>query len=538
MTPSKLFKELCNLPRFRLVTLLALPVVFMTVSMLMRHSAGPFWLWSNLDPDYWYLIDSLNMVNGHWPLHIAHPGTTVQLIGALFIKAMHPLTSTDEINRLVLTNPELYLPLIGRVFITLNTFALIFVGLTGYLVFRDLTAALLLQMGPFLSKLIFKWSLHVSPEPLLVTTVIAISIVTVLALREGQLEKNSTRYALAFAVIAGFGMATKVTSAGLYLLPIALLWNLRANALYAVMAVIAIIFFTLPAAGSYGMIIDRLSMISSSSGFHGGGPQTFIDFSTYPRNLIRASSRPMFFVVLLVGLGLVVAVFRKCRSEGRPFPVVGRAMAGLCLSFVGQAMLVAKHPAGHYMVPALVASALGLTLIYQLSKELLLSDGTGLKRLRRGFTLLLLILIAAQSNSLWGLNKQFTDRTAKVATIDETPYGQCARIYFWPASHPLYALFMGSWNAKYSFAETLDALFPDKSVMYFTNDGELHGLQGLRDPNALPEQYSCIYARGERPDGSLKILNDAFSAYPVKGRCQNGHEAVFTWGLDCRDKQK
>ena len=538
MTPASLYKDIRELPLNRQLALLALPLSFLIISVLMRHNAGPFWLWSNLDPDYWYLIDSLNMVNGDWPKHIAHPGTTVQWIGTLIIKALHPFSTAEDINVMVLSNPEQYLSIIGHFFIALNTTALILVGMTGYLVFRDLSAAILIQMGPFLSKLIFKWTLHVSPEPLLVTTVIAIAIITVLALREGQLEKHGTRYAVAFAVVAGFGMVTKVTSAGIYLMPIVLLWNIRNVVLYGALALVAMLIFSLPAAGVYEVIIDRLTMITSASGFHGEGAQTFIDFKTYPRNLIRVSSRPMFFVVLLVGFGLTYALFRKSRREGQPFPVIGRAMGGLCLAYLGQAMLVAKHPAGHYMLPALTASGLGLALIYQISKELLSGDVIGLKRLRTGFTLLLVILIGTQANSLVGLNKQFIQRTASSAAINEAPYGQCARIYFWPTSQPMYALFMGSWSTRYSFSDVLNDIYPDQSVMYYTNDGELHDLKGLRDPQSLHGQYPCIYARGERPNESLKTLRDAFASYSVKGRCQDGDEAVFTWGIDCAKASK
>jgi hypothetical protein len=368
---------------------------------------------------------------------------------------------------------------------------------------------------------------------LLITTVIALATISVLALRDGQLEKHGARYAIAFAIIAGFGMVTKITSAGIYLMPIVLLWNVRNVALYGALTVVAILLFSLPAAGVYETIIDKLSMFALASGFHGEGAQTFIDLKTYPRNLIRVSSRPIFFVVLFVGLSLTYALFRKCRRNGQPFPVIGRAMGGLCLAYIGQAMLIAKHPAGHYMLPALAASGLGLALIYQTSRELLSGNVSELKKLRAGFALLLMILIGTQTNSLIGLNEQFSQRAASSATIDEAPYRKCARIYFWPASHPNYALFMGSWNTHYSFSDELYDIYSDQSEMYYTNDGELHNFNGLRDPNNLLKQYTCIYARGANPDASLKILNNAFSSYPIKGRCRDGDEAVFTWGIDC-----
>ena len=70
-----------------------------------------------------------------------------------------------------------------------------------------------------------------------------------------------------------------------------------------------------------------------------------------------------FPVILLVGLGLTYALFRKSRRERKKFPVVGRALGGLCLAYVGQALLVAKHPAGHYMIPVLTTGGLGLALV-------------------------------------------------------------------------------------------------------------------------------------------------------------------------------
>lgn len=533
--PASLCKEIFSFPLSRQLALLLLPLSFLIVSALMRHNAGPFWLWSNLDPDYWYLFDTLNLINGEWPKHIAHPGTTVQLFGAMIIKILHPFSNTVELTTMVLRNPEQYLSIIGNFFIALNTIALVLAGTIGYAIFRNLNAAMLIQMGPFLSKLVFKWTLHVSPEPLLVTTVFALAIITVLALRDGQLEKHGTRYALAFALIAGFGMVTKVTSAGIYLMPILLLWNVRNVATYVALTIVAILIFSLPAAGMYETIINRLTMITSASGFHGEGAQTFIDLKTYPRNLIRVSSRPMFFVVLLVGLGLTYALYKKSGRERRPFPVIGRALGGLCMAYILQAMLVAKHPAGHYMLPALTASGLGLALIYEALKKLLSGNFIATKQLQIGFTLLLLILIGTQVNSLSKLNKQFIQRTTNSVAIDETAYEQCARIYFWPASHPNYALFMGSWNTQYSFSNELYDIYSDQSELYYTYDGELHNLRGLRDPKSLLKKYTCIYARGAKPNATLKTLFEAFSSYQIKGQCQDGNEAIFTWGINCKN---
>ena len=43
--------------------LLALPVLFVISALWTRAQGGPGWLWFNLDPDYFYLLDALNILN-------------------------------------------------------------------------------------------------------------------------------------------------------------------------------------------------------------------------------------------------------------------------------------------------------------------------------------------------------------------------------------------------------------------------------------------------------------------------------------------
>ena len=59
----------------------ALPVVYVAVTFALRADAMPFWLWHNLDPDYFYLLDSLNILNLTTPGHVYHPGTPSNGLG-------------------------------------------------------------------------------------------------------------------------------------------------------------------------------------------------------------------------------------------------------------------------------------------------------------------------------------------------------------------------------------------------------------------------------------------------------------------------
>ena len=242
--------------------LLALPCINLITVLILRDHAGPFWIWSNMDPDYYYVLDSLNMINLNWPGVYHHPGTPVQLFGAIVIRIVHPLKSSAELTQLVLQNPEYYLGLIHASLVGLNTLAMVFAGVCTYLVFGSYLSALFVQFGPFISKLCIKWMTHVAPEPMLISVVLVLGGIALLALRKGQLEQNKTHYAALFGLIAGFGMAIKITSIGIYFLPVFILFNFRCVAIYGITTIIAALVFTLPAIGNYGDFIAHIQNIS------------------------------------------------------------------------------------------------------------------------------------------------------------------------------------------------------------------------------------------------------------------------------------
>ena len=90
------------------LALLLLPVAFMAAAFWARAQGGPTWLWFNLDPDYFYLLDALNIINLTTPGHVYHPGTTVQWLAALILQIANLGASGDDLTALVLADPELW----------------------------------------------------------------------------------------------------------------------------------------------------------------------------------------------------------------------------------------------------------------------------------------------------------------------------------------------------------------------------------------------------------------------------------------------
>src|SRR3989344_2104861 len=87
-------------------SLLVLPACTVLAATAARIAGGPSWLWFNLDPDYFYLLDAVNVVNLTTPGHVYHPGTTVDWLGALILKAAYPLSGGEAIAAAVLADPE------------------------------------------------------------------------------------------------------------------------------------------------------------------------------------------------------------------------------------------------------------------------------------------------------------------------------------------------------------------------------------------------------------------------------------------------
>ena len=85
--------------------LLVLPGCFMVAAFWVRAQGGPAWLWFNLDPDYYYLLDALNVLNLTTPGHVYHPGTTVDWLGALILKVAYLGAGAENIITAVLNDP-------------------------------------------------------------------------------------------------------------------------------------------------------------------------------------------------------------------------------------------------------------------------------------------------------------------------------------------------------------------------------------------------------------------------------------------------
>lgn len=204
------------------MALLVLPLVLYTSVSYLKQFKGPYFYGTNADPDYVYLLNSLNIARLKLPGHIDHPGTPVQVIGAFTLRATHFFSGKGKIVDDVLARPEFYLHCIYAVFLGLNVVVVFLTGLLIWQASLRVELAMLFQVAPFLT-IVPEQLLKISTEPILVVSCVLFTALVGRVFIKEDLASQKDNYLLAFAFLSALGMATKITFFPLMLVPLVLL---------------------------------------------------------------------------------------------------------------------------------------------------------------------------------------------------------------------------------------------------------------------------------------------------------------------------
>jgi len=322
---------------------------------------------SNYDPDYIYLLNSLNILLDKGIGHYDHPGTTLQVLGSWIIKTSH-LIRTGTLANLqvdVLANPEFYLEAISKAVILINALLIFVIGATAHRLTKSYWQSSLLQLSPFFAATILNNSLtKVSPEILLLT---AILILIILILRTLGSTDHPKQHAIAFATVIGFGIATKITFAPIALIPLFVLSKWKNRAFYLVMIPVAFVLFTLPIISAYRKFINWIFALFSHTGRYGTGKEAIIDPVVYFRNIVGAIQWvPAFSIILALAIIGVFASLFAIKEKTNVYKTERRLLIGTILAQLFGILMVAKQPGTHYMIPLFLLSGLELFLLFRL----------------------------------------------------------------------------------------------------------------------------------------------------------------------------
>lgn len=464
MTPS--------IKTWRQVLLLTImPIIFVFTAVALKQARGPYWMGSNYDPDYAYLLNSLNLAQGHGIGHWDHPGTPVQIIGAIVIRLAYFIKTFrwSGLETHVIANPEFYLQAISWVLVTTNALLVFLIGLTSFRLTGNFWQTILLQSAPFLSTIVLNNSLtKVSAEPLILTASLGFIWLSLLYIRSKDPPHNH-RFGVGYGLIAGLGMATKINFLPLSVAPLLILPGLKTKVIYIISTVLAFIFFTLPIVPIYPAFFSWIDRIYRHTGIHGTGEVSIFNASHFIANLnLLAHEFQTFLILMVMAVAFIIYLAISPAARHLLGTRESRLAIGILVAQLAGVVIVGKHPGHHYLIPAIILTSLlvftTIRLLNQSSHQLTLWPLI----IKLSLVILVWRLYSQTFTTLQGLTKDLTTETKNLSGVYRkslTEFNDYAKIYYFRASAPASALKFGDDYALGLHAPTLKKLYPD--VFYY-----------------------------------------------------------------------
>jgi len=456
------------------VMLSIFPVLLGITAVEMNKARGPYWLGTNLDPEYVYLLNSDNLAGLKGVGHIDHPGTPVQVLGAVTIRATYLLSGENtDIHTDVLKRPEFYLDKINIVMVCLEIIMLFITGFILYTYTKSIGAALWFQLSLFFSIVILKSSLtRVTPEPLLFLSSIAMASLVVFLTFKKEYDPVPRTTFILLAAVTGFGIACKITFLPMLAIPFFLLPGIRSKIFYILCSGIAFVVFTLPIIRMYDRFFGWITLLLSHSGHYGNGPSGLITAGRFADHIKQLLSHNLFFTLSLVSgliiMGVVVVVPRFRRPIMRTS--FFKTLSILVFTQLAGLIMVSKHAADHYLLPVLCLSGLTFLFVFYVIKEIVSLKLSQFKLEGSYFypstilAVLALFLLFNPLNSISSgiknLEKTKTESLALHQEMNKRFKGFC-RIYYYTGSSMEYALKFGDDLSRSYHSQTLETLYKD-----------------------------------------------------------------------------
>jgi hypothetical protein len=466
-----------------------LPLVLLAVAVYFRSALGDF---AN-DPDYAYLLNGLNVLHGRAPAQIDHPGTTIQILAGV-ISGFFWLFRVPFIGWLgpeadMLLHPESYLLAIRFVLSALTAAALFALGWRLFRGTGSLIAALAAQVSIFFSMAVLANGLvHAAPEGLMLPLTLAAAMVPAAFASPAP---NSLRDGVIVGALLGACLATKTNA--IALIPCIFIFReRRVQVAAALSAILAGIFFTLPVAGKYGVIIRYNWDMLAHKGHWDTEGSTLASPSRLVSTIVDMySSVPEIYIAIALCLALSLLVsLGAVRSEKfnptRLFLVAAVAMAA-------EIVLVAKQPQTYYLLPvaAMVCLANGGIM------ALLMQGGT----LRKGIGAVVLVALVAHGwqhgwlGSLKDISVNAAQRRDNNAVQERLAAGDCKIMYAYESQSIPFKLYFGDHFAGDRYTQRMHELYPN-AIFYNENGRYLDAPEGIiatAQVDGWIGRQNCVY---------------------------------------------
>jgi hypothetical protein len=487
--------------RARYLWALPLPLTLFAVSLDFLAARGPFWLGTNSDPSYVYLLNAVRVTEGGAPAHLDHPGVTVHLLGALVVQTSHALASRPHaLADDVLRDPEWYARAIVVSFLGLYAATL---ALAGALVLRAtgrLALMAMVQSTPLLSPSCFFELTDLKPEPLLF--VCAGLVAAALAASFAGDAADGTALAVALGVLTGAAVASKSTALSLAAVPLVVLAGARLRLVWAGACAASFLLLAVPAWPEWRRAFSFLGQLAGGSGLYGRGllAETRPYLGSLRRVLVEEAP---FFLVLLVSAAAAWLAWRRAGSDAAQRRWATRILVGLIATGCVQVALLLKHPyQPRYLLPALGLTGTMLALATWLTCW---SEEGRADRRACAAVIALCALIAAVQLPRFARRRAEVRRAADCQVqarlhAERSAEGACVLVSHYRASSLPLALHQGDAWTRHAFVERLERL--GGSERFLEDDGRIAAF-GPTPGAAAPAGCTIQQGWPGRPGGEI-----------------------------------
>ncbi|MFA5322323.1 MAG: hypothetical protein WC373_06575 [Smithella sp.] len=444
--------------------LMILPVIFILCGLNFNRT------WFSGDPEYAYLLNGINIADLKMVGHTDNPGTTVQIYSAVVLSFSHFLNSSEKngLRHAVLKNPDHYVELERKVSVIINGTMILVLGVVSFFFLKNIWLSLILQITPFLSSNLLEhaWT-KVSPEPALVFTV-AVFVIALLAYY-CSVNRQCRFYPWIFALICGFGLATKMTFLPLMIIPLILLEGRKQKWIYLSAIILFFIFFTIPAIPQYPHMVKWFLNLSTHTGIYGQGDIGVISPLRYINDIGAILKNNIALTVgILTTLTLLFILFLKgnFRNRMKMHSELKFAAAVLTAQLLGILMVAKHYHSNHYLIPEI--SLIGLLMVFVILclGNFFIEKRVWIFNLLSAGVLCILITISlfnipclVEADHGYRItNEEYSLVMRRI----EKEYPGYVKTYYYPTSiNPYSALRWGSVYSKQYNLPALCALYPD-----------------------------------------------------------------------------